>query len=69
MATERHALTKLPRDLIERGFTPTTYRRAYSAAVDGVIPAQQNVAGRWTYDPADIPAIADALGLSDAVAA
>ena len=65
---EQPPLTQLPRALIDAGFPQLKYRAVYQAATDGVFPAARTPS-MWTYDPADVPQIADALGLSHAVAA
>jgi hypothetical protein len=52
LALEIKALTGKP---------PPTYREGYNAAVDGRIPAERGVNGRWTYAPADLPLIAETL--------
>ena len=64
-------LTDLPRALIEAQYEPPAsgYRGCYTAAVDGRIPARRGKNGRWTFDPADLPTIAPAMGLTDAHAA
>lgn len=68
MAT-RLPLTKLAPALAAEGYGPTTYRHLYLAALDGRIPATQDDRGRWGADVSDLPAIAQAMGLSEAVAA
>ncbi|MEI4235031.1 hypothetical protein [Roseovarius sp. D22-M7] len=68
MQAERLPLTALPRILIEAGYSAPTYRTAYEAARDCRIPATQNAGGRWTFAVDDLPAIADALGLSEIAA-
>lgn len=66
---EKLPLTAAPRALIEAGYEAPTYRTIYNRALDGVIPAKVGDNGRWTFDPSDLPAIADAMGLTDAHAA
>ncbi|WP_424974226.1 hypothetical protein [Dinoroseobacter sp. S124A] len=61
--TERHPLTLLPRALIEAGYEGISYRRLYNAALNARIPVERNAVGRWTFDPADLPQIAEAMGL------
>lgn len=67
--TERASITDLPRALIEGGYESTTYHRVYNAVLAGRIPARRGKNGRWTFDPADLPTIAQAMGLTDAHAA
>ncbi len=64
----RFGLTQLPRKLAEHtGQAAPTYRRCYDAAVEARIPA--DFAGsRWSFDEADVPQIAVALGLKVAPA-
>ena len=69
MSSERKTITALPRDLLAQGYGPTNYRRVYNAVVAGTVPAQQESNGRWTYSPADVPQIGQALGLAADVAA
>lgn len=66
---DRQPITTLPRDLIAAGYKPTTYQRAYTAILAGRVPAERGDNGRWTFAPDDLPQIAEALGLCDAVAA
>mgnify|MGYP000406859055 CR=1 FL=1 len=66
---ERQLLTQLPHALSEAEYRNPGYRRLYEAARDARIPAQMNDGGRWTFSPTDLPAIAAAMGLSDAHAA
>ena len=66
---ERHPLTLLPSALTEAGFETVTYRAAWTAAVDGRIPARRNPKGRWSFAADDLPEIAAALSLTDAHAA
>lgn len=66
---DRYPLTDLPRALIEAGYSPVTYRAAYTAATDARIPANRDKVGRWTFNLADLGAIAEALGATDAAAA
>ncbi|WP_149541441.1 hypothetical protein [Siccirubricoccus phaeus] len=56
-------LVLLPRDIAAlTGGAAPTHRRALEAARDGRIPAERGDNGRWSYRPADLPAIAAALG-------
>ena len=66
---ERHPLTLLPSALTEAGFETVTYRAAWTAAVDGRIPARRNPKGRSSFAADDLPEIAAALSLTDAHAA
>ena len=65
---QRHPLTDLPRALIEAGYDAATYRALYVAAVDGRIAVTKGKNGRWTFQADDLPAIAEAMGLTDAPA-
>ena len=56
-------LTVLPRALGEAGYQIPKYRTVYNASVDGRAPIERQDNGRWMFDPDQIPAIADALGL------
>jgi hypothetical protein len=67
--SDRLPLTDLPRALIEAGYEAPTYRTCYNATVDGRIPTKKTKNGRWVFSPEDLPAIADAMRLSDAHAA
>jgi hypothetical protein len=67
--SDRLPLTDLPRTLIEGGYEAPNYRTCYTAATDARIPAKKTKAGRWVFSPEDLPAIADAMRLSDAHAA
>lgn len=62
-------LTDLPATLAAEGYRAPSYRLAYEAARSAVIPATRGENGRWTFDPADLPVIADRLGLSSSAAA
>ena len=65
MATRR-PLTMLSRELRRTYGQPVSYYRLWNLAVLGRIPAEQGDTGRWSYDPADLPAIAAGLGLNTA---
>ncbi len=70
MANSPQSLTDLPRTLIEAGYDDApSYRTVYAACVNGRLPVSRNKKGHWTFDPSDLPAIIDALGLSDNAAA
>ena len=62
---DRHPLTDLPRALIEAGYEAATYRAVYTSAVDGRIAVTKGKNGRWTFSAEDLPAIAEAMGLTD----
>jgi hypothetical protein len=59
----RIGLSQLPSKVAAfTGKPAEKYRRFYDAAVESRIPAEFN--GRWSVDEADIPLIAEAMGLS-----
>jgi len=62
-------LTDLPATLAAEGYTAPSYRHAYEQARSARIPATRGENGRWTFDPADLPVIADRLGLASSAAA
>jgi hypothetical protein len=67
MQTENHAtvtLTDLPRALRAYGVA-TSYQRCWRAVVAGDVPAQRD-GSKWRIAEADLPVIADRLGLSSA---
>jgi hypothetical protein len=66
---QRLPLTLLPTALAEGGWEAVPYRRAYEAARSCEIPAQRDRNGRWTFDPQDLPRIAESFRLSSVVAA
>jgi hypothetical protein len=61
---------RIPLPLVGRRLAALTgqrapsYRSLYVAALDGKIPAEQQVNGRWDVAAADLPHIAEAFGLS-----
>jgi hypothetical protein len=57
-------ITGLPSNLAEVAENPPGYRPIYNAILDGKLPMIRQVNGRWNYDPADLQAIAVALGLA-----
>jgi len=62
---ERIPLSLLPRELAALTRQPTPgYRHIYNAVLDGRVPGVDLTHGRWTSDPAALPAIASALGLT-----
>ena len=60
----RLPLTDLPAALAAQGYAAPRYRFAYEQARSARIPATRGANGRWTFDPADLPVIADRLGLT-----
>lgn len=70
MSTERIPLPLVVRALRDRKLTrrPPSYRQVYSAVIDGRVPAEQDLNGRWSVGTADLPLIAAAL-CADAKAA
>lgn len=65
MTPQKISLTSLPRELARTypGSGVPSYRDCWNAAVNGVLPAVQE-RGRWTIDRADLPQIAEVLGLT-----
>lgn len=66
---QHHPLTDLPATLAAEGYPAPSYRFTYEAARSARIPATRGENGRWTFDPADLPIIADRLGLASSAAA
>lgn len=65
MIQDRIPLTHLPRELSRlTGLPAPGYRTLYLAALDGRLPADQGTNGRWGVPRADLPKVADALGLT-----
>ena len=64
MAPQKIPLTALPRELAQAyPGSSVPYRRCYALTQDGRLAAsQQN--GRWFIDRADLPGVAEVLGLS-----
>lgn len=62
--TDRKLLTDLPHALSNSEYRNPGYRQLYEAARSARIPVEKNAQGRWTFSPADLPAIADAMGLT-----
>jgi hypothetical protein len=54
-------LVGLPHALRARGYTAPTYRQCYTASLDARIPTTRGANGRWTFNPADLEIIAEAL--------
>lgn len=59
-------LATLPRALADAGYNPPSYPKVHRAAAGVVIPAERSETGRWSYDPADLDKIAQALSLTRA---
>jgi hypothetical protein len=70
MSIERIPLPLVVRAMREQELTrrPPSYRQVYSAVIDGRVPAEQDLNGRWTVGAADLPLIAATL-CADAKAA
>jgi hypothetical protein len=66
---QRRPLTDLPATLAAEGYPAPSYRLVYEQARSARIPAKRGCNGRWTFDPADLPEIADRLGLATSAAA
>lgn len=66
---QQRPLTDLPATLAAQGYPTTSYRSAYEQARSARIPATRGENGRWMFDPADLPMIADRLGLTTSAAA
>lgn len=63
-------LTHLPAALIEAGYNDApSYRACYNHVLNAKLPAKQNRAGRWFVNLEDLPAIVEALGLGESLAA
>lgn len=69
MKTEQAPLSGINAELTKAGLPAIPYRTVYTAAVDGVIPAERGGNGRWTFNPADVHKIAAALGVTSEPAA
>ena len=67
--TSKLPLPTLPEALIQAGYEPPSYRALWHGAVDRRFPATRAKNGRWAYELADLPVIAEAMGLADAHAA
>lgn len=57
------ALADAPRELKKRHGVNISYRKLYTAVLDGRVPAERGDNGRWTLQKVDLPAIAEALGV------
>ncbi len=52
-------LSELPRRLRDQFDVTVSYRRLYTAVLDGIVPAERDASGsRWLIDPNDLPEIA-----------
>ena len=60
----RQLLTELPHALNAAEYHNPGYRQLYEAARSARIPVAKDSQGRWTFAPADLPAIAATLGLA-----
>jgi len=61
---DRQLLTELPHALNAAEYHNPGYRQLYEAARSARIPVAKDSQGRWTFAPADVPAIAASLGLA-----
>lgn len=61
---DRQLLTELPHALNAAEYHNPGYRQLYEAARSARIPVAKDSQGRWTFAPADVPAIAATLGLA-----
>jgi hypothetical protein len=59
----RIPLPRVPRALLERNHVrkPVSYKRLYTAVLEGRIPAEQDDNGRWSVKGDDLSLIAEAL--------
>lgn len=57
-------LTDTPRALKELTGVGIQYQKLYRHIVDGTIPAEKNISGRWFVKRSDLPEIAKTLGLT-----
>ncbi len=56
-------LSEIPRRLRDQFDVSVSYRRLYTAVLDGIVPAERDASGsRWLIDADDLPKIASALG-------
>ena len=62
-------ISDVPRELKAKYGKTVSYRKVYNGVIDGRLPAKRGDNGRWLMAEADLPAIAEALGLTDSVAA
>ena len=62
-STNTIKLSEVPRHLRNEFGVAVTYRRLYTAVLDGIIPAERDASGtRWLIDKDDLPEIAETLG-------
>ena len=58
-------LSEIPRRLRDEFGLVVTYRRVYTAVLDGMVPAERDASGsRWLVDAGDLPGIAKTLSRS-----
>ena len=63
MTDTKIRLSELPRRLRDEFGVAVSYRRVYSAVLDGIVPAERDGSGaRWLVDADDLTAIAETLG-------
>ncbi len=63
MTDTRIKLSELPRRLRDEFGIVVSYRRLYTAVLDGIVPAERDGSGtRWLVDADDLPEIAETLG-------
>ena len=56
-------LSEVPRRLRDELGVSVSYRRLYTAVLDGIVPAERDASGsRWIVNPDDLPEIAETLG-------
>lgn len=58
-------LTQLPRALMKDYEGQTSYDRIYRLVIDGKVPAEKDIGGRWIVKSEDLPAYAAKLGLTE----
>lgn len=62
MSANSIKLSELPRRLRKDFAVEVSYRRVYTAVLDGAIPAEKDASGtRWIIDIEDLPLIAKAM--------
>ena len=62
-AVEKIKLSEVPRRLRDEFGVAVSYRRVYTAVLDGTVPAERDASGsRWIVDADDLPEIAETLG-------
>ncbi len=61
--TNKIKLSELPRRLRDEFSITVSYRRLYTAVLDGIVSAERDASGsRWLVDADDLPEIAKTLG-------